>query len=318
MMRDLMVGITFYFLYLLEPIDDYKEKYSELSERVLKETESFNKIYGKKCKFSEENCSNPEKWCKLHIKIDDSDAEVKYYKERIIVKIDTKSDTECLNELFKEAKTKRDNFLKNGLVCLDSLQTNLKSQCGCIQSVFLYPLIHIEKDYKQADFDLEDEAITTFFYEIPDVGDRDKILVIFPYKYKTVLMRVSGPSIIATQMSPIMKAKLINLIYESALYKMRESERNNGFTPCKNVSGVNYEYLRNYIAQIFFSVESGASQIDVSSRFLILYYISAFGALAGIIAIIYITNIELLKTIMALILFFLTCFMLWIAIIFKK
>ncbi len=130
-------------------------------------------------------------------------------------------------------------------------------------------------------------------------------------------MRVSGPSIITTKMSSIMKAKLINLIYESALYKMRESERKNRYKrPCKRVFGENYEYLRNYIAQIFFSIESGSSQIEMTSSFQILSYISAFGALAGIFAISYAMfyilpfPLEHLKTVAALILFILTIFML--------
>ena len=315
-----MPKITFYFLYLLEPTEEYREKYSELSKNVLKGTGHIRKLFDlqdQEINNPEEN--NPEKWCKLDTYICDYKTEVKYYKERIILTIHTEFDTECLNELFKHAKNKRENFLENDLVRLDSLQEKICSQCeGCIRSVYLYPLIEIDKDYERTDFDLNDEAITTFFYEIPDVGNTEKIFF-FSYKYKNVLVRVSGPSIITTKLSPIMKAKLINLIYESALYKMRETERKNGYEPCKKISGENFEYLRNYIAQIFFSVESGASQIGMTSNFQLLSYISALGVLAGIFAITYaifyipppFPPIEHLKTIAATILFILTIIMLW-------
>ncbi len=181
----------------------------------------------------------------------------------------------------------------------------------------MYPLIEVEKDYKLADFDLEDEARTTFFYEIPDVGDINRFLIIFPIKYRKVLMRVSGPSVMTTKMSDIMRSKLINMLYESALYKMRESERKTNYSKeCKKVFGSNYEYLRKYIAEIFFSIESGSSGIESGSSFQILSFISAFGALASIIGISYAVfhilpfTLEVLKTSLSILLFFLTFSML--------
>jgi hypothetical protein len=315
------VEVIFYFLYLIEPKEEYIGKFSKFSEIILKETDSFNKLYGEKDEFSKKNCNNPEEWCILSGKIDGSEAKIKYYKERIILTINTNFDDKDIHILFKQAKIKRDTLLENDLVCLDGIQNKLCSLCkDSIQSVYLYPLIEIDKLYTpkdQEEFFSNDEAITTFYYEIPDVGNMHYALPFFPSKYEKVLMRVSGPSIITTKICNIMRAKLINLIYESALYRMRECEKKNRNSPlCKQVLGDDYEYLRNYIAQTFFSVESEASQIEMTSSLQILSYISAFGALAGIIAISYAMlyilplPLEQLKTIAAIILFILTICML--------
>lgn len=258
---------------------------------------------------------------KLNI-YDVNEAEVKYYKERIILRVKAEFNTKDLNKLFKKAKSKRKILLNNDMVSLTNIQDKLSKLCiddigrKCIQTVYQYPLIEIEREYKLKDFDLEDEAITTFFYEIPDVGDINRFLI-FPVKYKKVLMRVSGPSVVTTKMSDIMRAKLINMLYESALYKMRESERENGYRKeCKKIFGSNYEYLRKYIAEIFFSIESGSSGIESGSSFQILSFISAFGALAAILGISYAVfnilpfSLEILKTGLSILLFSLTIFML--------
>lgn len=398
------VNVTYYFLYLLEATDSYREKFDEMSEIVRAETDNLKKLYRG---FDGKPVDNPEEWCKLTGTIDGDIAEVKYYKERIILKVKTKCKAKDLNELFKQAKIKRRKLLENRLVNLENIQSKLREickeylfswkdvpgndnerlieflkkrfgidwgetakieklndtikistpknhvflklnaektkvtieiddirtdefivkaeygklniYCKCIQSLYQYPLIEIEKDYKVADFNLEDEAITTFFYEIPHVGDINRFFMIFPVKYKKVLMRVSGPSIMTTKMSDIMRAKLINLLYESALYKMRESEREN-CKECKKIFGSNYEYLRKYIAEIFFSIESESSGIEMASSVQILSFIMAFGAVAGILAISYAIShifpfsLEVLKTIIAVILLVLTIFMLWLLI----
>lgn len=306
--------VTYYFLYLLEPTEPYKEKFNDMSDVVRGSTDDLKKIYSG---FVGESVSNPEEWCKLTGKIDGDDAEVKYYKERIILRVKAKFNTKDLNNLFKEAKNKRGDLLKNELVNLKNIQKQLNDLCKCIQSAYLYILIEIEKEYKLTDFDLEDEAVTTFFYEIPDVGDINRIFAIFPVKYKKVLMRVSGPSVMTTKMSGIMRAKLINLLYESALYKMRESERESNYCKeCKYIFGSNYEYLRKYIAEIFFGIESGSSGIETGSSFQILSFISAFGALAAILGISYAVfhilpfSLEFLKTGLSILLFSLTISML--------
>lgn len=316
------VNVTYYFLYLLEATDSYREKFDEMSEIVRAKTDNLKKIYRG---FDGKPVDNPEEWCKLTGTIDGDIAEVKYYKERIILKVKTKCKSKDLNELFKQAKIKRRGLLKNELVNLENIQRQLRDICNdYIKSVYLYPLIEIERDYKVTDFNLEDEAITTFFYEIPDVGDINRFFMIFPVKYKKVLMRVSGPSIMTTKMSDIMRAKLINLLYESALYKMRESERESNYCKeCKKIFGNNYEYLRNYIAEIFFSIESESSGIEMASSVQILSFIMAFGALAGILAISYAVfyispfSLEVLKTGFAMILFTLTIISL-LALIAKK
>lgn len=326
--------VTYYFLYLLEPTEPYREKFGDLSNVVRNRTENLKRIFN--LDIDGEQVSDPEKWCKLtgvieipnHDNNEDdekekADIEVKYYKERIIIKVKTRCEGKDLNKLFKQAKSKREILLKNDLVSLTNIQNKLRKLCiddrgrKCIQSVYQYPLIEVEKEYERLDFDLEDEAITTFFYEIPDVGDINRLFLIFPVKYKKVLMRVSGPSVVTTKMSGIMRAKLINLLYESALYKMRESERKcNYCKECKNIFGSNYEYLRKYIAAIFFSIESGSSGIETGSSFQILSFISAFGALAAILGISYAVfhilpfSLEVLKTSLSILLFSLTISML--------
>ncbi len=151
------VNVTYYFLYLLEATDSYREKFDDISERVRVETDNLKKLYPD---FIGEPVNNSEDWCKLTGTIDSGKAEVKYYKERIILTVDTKFDTENLNELFKKAKIKRDKLLEN--VFVKSIEENLCSLCqDCIRSVYLYPLIEIYKDYKQTNFKLNDEAITT-------------------------------------------------------------------------------------------------------------------------------------------------------------
>ncbi len=309
------VKVIFYILYLLEPSKPYREKFDELSEIIRAKTNNLEKFYpGFKCI----PANNSEEWCKLTGKLGDDSAEAKYYKERIILKVETECEGKDLNELFKQIKTKRRILLSNKMVNLNYAQDNLcklyNNNKACIRSVYLYPLITIEEDYDElyrSDFD--DEAITTFFYEIPDVGNVIRCAFL-PFGYKKVLMRVSGPSIITTKMSPIMKAKLINLIYESALYKMREYERNNRYQPCKEISGENYEYLRNYIAETFFTIESGISSIEMTSSLQMLSYISALGVTAGLLSISYAVfhimpiQLEVFKTYIAILLFLIMIF----------
>jgi len=235
---------------------------------------------------------NPEEWCKKTFTVLGLCAESKYYKERLIVTVTARFDHDNLNELFKQAKKTRDLLLSDQKISPISVENNLRTLCkDCIKSVYVYPLIEIGSYYDQTDLNIDDEAITTFFYEIPDVGKTEKFLGLFPWRYSEVMMRVSGPSIIATKMSGIMRAKLINLIYESALYKMRECERDSVTCgknePCKKIYGENFEYLRNYIAETFFGVESGSSQIEVNSRLYVLSYISAFGAIVSVFAVMY-------------------------------
>lgn len=401
--KDFMhINVRYYFLYLLEPTIPFREKFDEISNVIHDKTENLTKVY-EGFNFIGKPSSDSEEWCKLEREFEGDKWEVKYYKERLILKVTTKIDAPNLNKLFKEAKKKRKKLLENKLVKLEEVQTrwreickkflfswdnipgndtdNLKNflnlnfgiewikeaqikksdnqikifheknylslklnvyktkvkleiddgrkyefisltennkqniYCECIQSVYLYPLIEVEKEYERDDFD-EDEAITTFFYEIPDVGEIKRFLKIFPIRYRKVLMRVSGPSVMTTKMSDIMRFKLINMLYESALYKMRESERKSNYrTECKKIFGSNYEYLRKYIAEIFFSIESGSSGIESGSSFQILSIISAFGALASIIGISYAIYIlpstfKILNASLLIILFFFTILLL--------
>ncbi|MBU4077263.1 MAG: hypothetical protein KKI06_11275, partial [Euryarchaeota archaeon] len=205
--------VTYYFLYLLEPTEPYREKFGDLSNVVRNKTENLKRIFN--LDIDGEQVSDPEKWCKLigvieipkHDNDEDdekekADIEVKYYKERIIIKVKTRCEGKDLNKLFKQAKSKREILLKNDLVSLTNIQNKLRKLCiddrcrKCIQTVYQYPLIVIEEEYhKLSVFDFDDEAITTFFYEIPDVGNM-KRYAFLPFKYEKVLMRVSGPSII--------------------------------------------------------------------------------------------------------------------------
>jgi len=240
------------------------------------------------------------------------------------IKVKTKCKSDGLNGLFKQARKEREKLLDNELVNLINIQDmlcNIRDEIGneCIKSVYQYPLIEIEKLYTPTEIDLEDEAITSFFYLIPDVGASNRRFINFPVKYNAVLVRVSGPSIMTTKMSTIMRAKLINLLYESALYKMRVSERKSNL-PCKKIYGENYEYLRNYIAQTFFNIESESSGIETGPRFQVLSFPSAFGAFAGIVSISYAVfhklpfPLEVLKTWIAIVLIIPTIIMMYVLI----
>ncbi len=137
------VNVTYYFLYLLEATDSYREKFDDLSKEVRNSTENLKKIYKD---FIGEPVNDPVKdsevWCKLRRNIDGDEWEVKYYKERVILKISTKTDTKDLNKLFKEAKRKRNELLKNELVNLENIQKQLRRIC----KKFLFSWDNIEND----------------------------------------------------------------------------------------------------------------------------------------------------------------------------
>jgi len=259
--------IEYYFLFLIAEKNNagYDQVYEEAIEILKKYLSDWNLI---------ESGGYEEwtKWKRNDVKLDKEifTAEIDYYKKRIFIKFNETVNSEDFRELFKRARETRKKIENSTLI--KELKVKFSNK-KCIKKLFLYPFIHMKKDFKPKDLEtLSDETQTTFFYEILDSTNR---VFLFP---KKALIRLSRPSIISTEISENTKNKLINSIYTSCLYRMREK---NESMPSDDT----FREIRNFIENIFYQNQASIAQIEESKFIKLLSIIGAISAMAGIFSL---------------------------------
>jgi len=86
--------------------------------------------------------------------------------------------------------------------------------------------------------------------------------------------------IITSKLSQKTKAKLINLIYNTCLYPMRENEE-------EKPSDATFQKLRDEIEDTFFAHQSAMAQMQQQEKLIVISFATLFSAIAGILGRIY-------------------------------
>lgn len=212
------------------------------------------------------------------------DTLIKHYKMRIIWEIKGETEGRDLAELFSDARGKRKTFNKQ----LEEFKEKFTDvSLKYINGVFDCLLIEVEKDYESKDFeDLKEEALTTFFYEVPDhrrrrekaierLGDLLRGSLFIP---KTII-RLSRPSVITSKMSSFLRAEVINILYDVCLYPQREGD-------CEKITDKMFVNMKQYLGQVLFNTEMSITNVELTKSIHGLSILMATGAIAAILAII--------------------------------
>ncbi|MQY60508.1 hypothetical protein GH153_01530 [bacterium] len=225
-----------------------------------------------------------DNWYMLQGRLCGCDALIKHYKVRVIWEIEGKAEGRDLAELFSDARGKRKKFNKQ----LEEFKKKF-ADVGLkyINGVFDYLLIEVEKDYKSNDFeDVKEEALTTFFYEVPDHGrKREKTIerigdllsgsLFIP---KTII-RLGRPSVITSKMSSFLRTELINILYDTCLYTKRKND-------CGKITDEMFVTMKQYLGQVLFSAEISFTNAELTKSIHGLSILMGTGAIAGILAVI--------------------------------
>lgn len=225
-----------------------------------------------------------ENWYTLRGQLCGYDTLIKHYKMRIIWEIKGKTEGRNLAELFSDAREKRKKFNEQ----LEEFKKKFTDESlTYINGVFDYLLIEVGRDYTPKDFkDLEEEALTTFFYEVPDhrrerektierIGDLLSGSLFIP---KTII-RLSRPSVITSKMSFFLRAEVINILYDVCLYPKREEN-------CEKITDKMYTTMKQYLGQVLFNTEMSITNTELTKSIHGLSILMGAGAIAGILAII--------------------------------
>jgi hypothetical protein len=280
------VKVKFYFLFLISDKEDKrtpegKKNYSSISKdardvinSLFKDQYSFNP---KSRSDNRANNGENEEWYFLEGTLKNNKALIKHFKMRIIWEIEEESDGANLAEIFLDARKRRKKYN-------EELKYFRKAFNGkeFIDQVFDYLLIEVGKDYKPKDFKkLEEEAITTFFYEVPDYRRKGTFLqrICLPPIPKTII-RLSRPSTITSKMSDFMRTEVINILYDACLYHKRQEKKN------EIIKEEHFRDMKTYLGKILFDTEMSIADGEIKTSVHILSLLMGIGAIAGILAII--------------------------------
>lgn len=274
--------IKFYFLFLIKEKEGATPKdYDGISKEARKIIKSmfsgFEEVQG--------NVEDHENWHTLKGNLCGCTL-IKHYKMRIIWEIKRETEGSNLAELFSDARRKRKKFDDQ----LKTFKDKFKDEhLEYINDVFDYLLIEVEKDYESNDFkDLEEEALTTFFYEVPDRRrGREKTVeriidllcglcgsLFIP---KTII-RLSRPSVTTSKMSSSLRAEVINILYDACLYPKRDKG-------CEEITEKMYTTMK-HLGQVLFNTEMSITNTELTKSIHALSILMGTGAIAGILAII--------------------------------
>jgi len=272
---------SFFFLFLIkEKISKSQKDYDGISKEARQIIKSaftrFRNVSG--------NYKDHENWYMLQGQLGGYSALIKHYKMRVIWEIEGKAEGIDLAELFSDARGKRKKFNKQ----LEEFKKKFTDvSLKYINGVFDYLLIEVEKDYESNDFeDLKEEALTTFFYEVPDHWrGREKAIEQIRdflrgslFVPKTII-RLSRPSVITSKMSSFLRAELINILYDVCLYPQREND-------CEKITDKMYTTMKQYLGQVLFNAEMSITNAELTKSIHSLSILMGTGAIAGILAII--------------------------------
>jgi hypothetical protein len=272
---------NFFFLFLIkEKISKSQKDYGGISKearQIIKSTfPRFKNVSGSR--------KDHENWYILQGQLCGYNALIKHYKMRVIWEIEGKAEGRDLAELFSDARGKRKEFNKQ----LEEFKKKFTDvSLECINGVFDYLLIEVEKDYGSNDFeDLKEEALTTFFYEVPDhrrgrekTRERIRDLLRGSLFIPKTIIRLSRPSVITSKMSSFLKAEVINILYDVCLYPQREND-------CEEITDEMYTTMKKYLGQVLFNAEMSITNVELTKSIHSLSILMGTGAIAGILAII--------------------------------
>lgn len=279
------VKVKFYFLFLISDKENMrtpegKKDYSSISEEA---RDVINYVFKDQYKFNPQsstdnraNSGENEEWYFLEGTLKKNKALIKHFKMRIIWEIEEESDGTNLTEIFLDARKRRKKYNKE----LNDFREAFKEK-DFIDQVFDYLLIEVGKDYKPKDFKkLEEEAITTFFYEVPDYRRKGTFLkrVCLPTIPK-VIIRLSRPSTITSKMSDFMRTEVINILYDTCLYYKREEKKD-------EIEEKHFREMKANLGNILFNTEMSIANGEITTSVHILSLLMGIGAIAGILAII--------------------------------
>jgi len=222
-----------------------------------------------------DNCESWHIW-KGKTLTEEYDITIKHYKVRIIIEVTKEYKNDDFPHLFLVARKDREKLIEIDVI-KKLLALKIKNH---FDEIYFYPFIQILKEYKPIDFDnFGDEAITSFFYEVPDAR-RESVFSYLCKGPKKTIIRVSRPSMIATKMSEFMLSELINTLYDTCLLSLRENKTN-------KVDEKIFKDMRDAISRVLFEHEEMMANTEVSRSVNTLSIIMSIGAIAAILAIMY-------------------------------
>ncbi len=268
--------------YILCVVGRLHKNFDLISEKVREKIDDIHK----KHPFEKKGDKNDhESWyfwkSKIPITIKDSeeycDIAIKHYKVRIIVEVTRNYEDDNLVNLFRNCRKERDKIINNDLIN-NLLKLKIDEH---VEKIYFYPLVQIFKEYRSKDFnkfDDENESISSFIYEVPDARREDLVSLLFKEPKKT-LIRVSRPSIIATEMSQFMLSEIINAIYDTWLHSLRKDKNTE---PSEEI----FHNMRDYIGKVLFDHEETVANVEMTRSVNTLSIIMSIGAIATILTII--------------------------------
>lgn len=269
--------VKFYFLCI---IGRMHEKYDLISEKVREKTDNILKGHSIE-KDGDKN--DHESWYvwkgNIPITINGSreycDIAIKHFKVRIIIEVTRNYKDDNFVNIFKNIRRERVELIKTDLI-KDMLDLEIN---GHVEKIYFYPLIQIFKEFKSKDFKyFGDESISSFLYEVPDARRENLSSFLFSDPKKAIV-RVSRPSIIASEMSDFMLSQIINVVYDTCLVSLRKCHSN-------ELSEEIFHDMRDYIGRVLFDHEETIASAELNRSVNALSIIMSFGAIASVFAII--------------------------------
>lgn len=289
-MEDKKIKVKFYFLCIVGRLhNDYTKISSEIRNKIDNISLGDNKLLSNT--FEQEGDKDDyESWYvwkgKIPIKInnstEDCDIIIKHFKVRLIIEVTRVHEDKGFVSFFKNARVERELLKQNDLL-KNIFEIRITNH---VEKIYSYPLIHIFKEYKSTDFnDFGDESISSFSYEVPDAR-RENVRSLLFGKPKKTIVRVSRPSIIATKMSFFMLSQIINSVYDTCLASLR---KNHLSEPSEEI----FHDMRDYVGRVLFDHEETVAGAELTRSVNTLSIIMSIGAIAAVLAIIYIFSDDL-------------------------
>ena len=292
-MGPIRVKVKFYFLFLIQ--EKRQKTYDEISKEARELLKDVLNGFTETPKSG--NINDYKKWYILEGTRDGDKIQIKQQTVRIIIEIQKIYNENNLSDLFSIVRQDRDNLHSKSYLkdLRDKFKISIERGQVTVRQLFKYPLIEVEKEYSLKDFiDLEEEAITTFFYEVPDsrriflyrgegktkLQQIGNFLLGFTKPIPKTIMRLSRPSVITSKMSPFLRAEVINILYDACLYPMRS-----GDDPEK-IDEETFNKMKQFLGSVLFNNEMAMANAEISRSVNILSVLMGIGAIVGIFAII--------------------------------
>jgi hypothetical protein len=298
------VKVKFYFLFLIKGKDAKGEEkhYNEISEEARRTTKS---VFPDFKPVTYRNAANHEEWYILEGRFEATPVRLKHYKMRIILEIEESSTETTLDKIFAESRNKRGKFKPLVAKITESFDSHKKTELNFICQVYNYLLVEVEQDYKPKDYEsLKEEALTTFFYEVPDSRRRGQKLLqrlksslLGPFLIPKTIIRLSRPSVITSRMSTFMRAEVINILYDKALYELRSGKPSltkERTTDKLQIDEDTFSNMKEYLGKVLFDTEMSSANTEISRSVNILSVAMGIGAIGAILAIIVFIPLEVL------------------------